>query len=1012
MKKIFLPLFIAVSMVGLHGADVPWVHDTFANGDFKLAQGTQLADVYYAPEDAKAVQIAANLFAEDVERVTGHKPLVKTDATKLTGQAVIAGTFGKSSLIDKLVADGKLDAKPITGQWESFIITTVANPLPGVSSALVIVGSDRRGTAYGVFEVSKGIGVSPWYWWADVTPEHHDDLFVAAGLKKFGPPSVKFRGIFINDEDWGLNPWASKTFEPDASGSAPKFAPLVHPPASAAEAAAEAKIASIGPKTYAKVFELLLRLKANTLWPAMHEVSTPFNLVPGNAQTADDYGIVMGASHAEPMLRDNVNEWPHDDQPAYNFVSNPEGVTKYWEERLQTNGKFESIYTIGMRGIHDSAIQLPRGADPVAALESIFSVQRGLLAKYVNPDPAQVPQIFCPYKEVLAQFLGNLHVPPDVTVVFPDDNFGYLRYLPTPEQVAARPGGFGIYYHISYLGSPYSYVWLNTTPPALIWEEMSKAYDHGIRNLWILNVGDIKPGEIGMDFFMQMAWDEKKWNIGNLNDYLKSFAAEQFGAEQAPKIALLLEEYFHFNYQRKPEHLQWNIRGEPAGPSTLANNDYGDEVSSRLTVLSGLRALAEQVSKSLEPRQRDGFFELVQYPLEASALANERVFAGEQAEFDLTRGMAAAVPLKASIATAENQLTVDTARYNDEIMNGKWKNIMPNDAMQRDRSYRTAAWKAPTILDTFQPAATAGFGVLVEGQADPMTKDAPAALPLFDPFVAKEHFLTVYDTGMAHTEWSAMSGADWIKLDTHPRFAANGNGPHLERIWVSIDWAKVPKGADVSGNIVVTDGKNTYTVKVPVYNPAEVRPEQLKGWFVESNGVVSMEAQNFSKKSDKSGAAWHAVPGLGRTGDAVGVFPTTAPSVEADKAVTDAPALEYDFYMFSKGDVTIHYNLIPTQPIKYGQGLRFAVSVDDGPVTPVVIKSGTAGEVASSPAWQHAVLDNTTSTTTQHTLAAAGAHKLKIYMTDPGVLLEKIVVDAGGLRPSYLGPPETRVVAK
>jgi hypothetical protein len=293
-----------------------------------------------------------------------------------------------------------------------------------------------------------------------------------------------------------------------------------------------------------------------------------------------------------------------------------------------------------------------------------------------------------------------------------------------------------------------------------------------------------------------------------------------------------------------------------------------------------------------------------------------------------------------------------------------------------------------------------------------VAKDGVAALPLFDPFVAKEHFFTIYDTGAAHAAWSAKPGADWIGLDAHSRFASGSSGPHLERVWVKIDWDKVPKGTDVSGNIVVTDGQDTYTVKVPVYNPAEVHPEQLKGWFVESDGVVSMEAQNFSTKTDKSGAAWQVIPGLGRTGSAVGVFPTTAPSVEADKAAADAPALEYDFYMFSKGEVTIHYNLIPTQPIKYGQGLRFAVAVDDGPIVPVVIKAGTAGEVGVSPAWQHAVLDNTTSTTTQHTLAAAGAHKLKIYMTDPGVLLEKIVVDAGGLRPSYLGPPETRVVAK
>jgi len=889
----------------------------------------------------------------------------------------------------------------------------VANPMPGVDSALVICGSDRRGTAFGVFEVSQAIGVSPWYWWADVAPAHRGSLYVTAGTHRYGPPSVKYRGIFINDEDWGFNLWASKTFDPEANASGQKFAPLVNPPGNSQEISAESKINSIGPKAYAKVFELLLRLKANTLWPAMHEVSTPFNFVPGNAQMADDYGIVMGSSHAEPMLRDNVNEWPHDDQPAYNFATNPDGVTKYWEERVASNSKFESMYTIGMRGIHDSAIQLPRGTDPVPILEQIFSVQRGLLAKYVNPDPSKVPQIFCPYKEVLAQFLGKLQVPPDVTVVFPDDNFGYIRYFPTPAQIAARPGGFGVYYHISYLGSPYSYVWLNTTPPALIWEEMSKAYEHDMKNLWILNVGDIKPGEIGIDFFMQMAWDINKWNAQTLPDYLTSFAAQQFGPPHAKEIAGIMSEYYRLGYQRKPEHLRWSIGGEPAQPSDLTPTDYGDEVSSRLADYEKLDASATAVANSfVNSPQRDAYYELVQYPVEASALANERMFDGERASFYLSRGATGFASLGESITNAQNRLSADTVRYNDDLANGKWKLIMPNDVMQKDRSYRVPAWNPPAILSSFQAAATPGIGVLVEGNAQPLAANGSGDLPLFEPYTSAGHFFTIYDTGASHVAWSAKPGADWITLQPDATFAPKpGNGPALERFWVAIDWAKAPKGADVTGNIVISDGQNTNTVKVTVYNPAEVRPDQLSRFFVESNGVVSIEAAH-GDRVERPGASWQVIQGLGRTGNAIGVFPTTAPSVDIAKVTTDAPALMYNFYLFRAGDVTIHYNLIPTQPVQYGQGLRFAVSVDDALPQLVTIKAGTGSEVGSSATWSHNVLDNTTSTTTQATLAQAGAHTLKIYMVDPGVLLEKIVVDNGGLRPSYLGPPETRVVSE
>ena len=434
---------------------------------------------------------------------------------------MLIGTLGQSPLIDRLVTDGRLEARQIRGKWESFLITTV-------DGSLVIAGSDRRGTAYGVFELSQAIGVSPWYWWADVAPAHRDNLFLPAGTREFGPPSVQYRGIFLNDEDWGLQPWAAKTFEPE--------------------------VGNLGPKTYAKICELLLRLKANTLWPAMHDVSTAFNELPENKLVADRYGIVMGSSHCEPLLRNNVGEWPKDNPAAYNFLTNPQGVTQYWAERLQTNGKYENFYTIGMRGIHDGPMQGPRGeAQIVDTLNRIFTVQRGLLAKYVDPDPTQVPQIFCAYKEVLSYYRGSLRVPPDVTVVFPDDNFGYMRYFPTSEEIAARPGGFGAYYHISYLGYPLSYVWLNTTPPALIWEEMSKAYDHGLQKFWMLNVGDLKPGEIGIDFFLQMAWDINRWNLKTLPDYLKSFAADQFGSAPANGIAAVLADYYRLGFQRKPE---------------------------------------------------------------------------------------------------------------------------------------------------------------------------------------------------------------------------------------------------------------------------------------------------------------------------------------------------------------------------------------------------------------------------------------------------------------------------
>jgi hypothetical protein len=1003
--KIFTTALIwgVLAATTAQGADASWVHDAYQSGDFKLAQGTQLAPVYVAPEDFECVRLAGNLFAEDIERVTGHKPTVITDATKLNEPTVIVGTLGQSPLIDQLAAAGKFDAKQIQGQWESYLITTVANPLPGVSSALVIAGSDRRGTAYGVFEVSRAIGVSPWYWWADATPDHQDNLYIAAGTQKFGPPSVKYRGIFINDEDWGMIPWASKTLDKDTG--------------------------NIGPKTYAKICELLLRLKANTLWPAMHAVSTAFNLIPENKEVADRYGIVMGSSHCEPMLRNNVGEWPKDNTAGFNFITNPEGVTKYWEERMQTNGKYENVYTLGIRGIHDDPMMGAKGAaEVVPALEKIFGVQRDLIAKYVNPDVTKVPQIFCPYKEVLAYFLANLQVPPDVTVVFPDDNFGYIRYLPTPEQIAARPGGFGVYYHSEYLGAPMSYAWLDTTPPALMWEELSKAYDHDVQKFWMLNVGGLKPREVAIDFFMQMAWDEKKWNLKTLPDYLKSWATEQFGPDHAQEIADLMSQYYRLGYQRKPEHLQWNLRGEPARPSDLAYNDYGDEGQKRYAAYNDIREGAVRIGNLLPASKQAAFYELVSYPIQASALANESFIASESAGNALTDGNAPGAQKWAALFDQyTGKIETATAYYNQDLAAGKWLSFMPDDVLQKDRSYRDAALHLPAGIDQAQPSATPGIGVVVEGNATPMQPGVAAALPLFEPFLKNQfpfftqHTISIFNTGSTPAEWTVKATEPWIRIGLRPQFPTKPMNSSLpqpiqqsedEDALVDIDWAKAPHGADVSGNIVISDGKSTFTVKVPVYNPASPTAAQLAGQFVELNGVVSMEAEHFTSKTDKPGAAWQVIPGLGRTGDAVGVFPTTAPSVELDQVATDAPALAYKFYLFRPGGVTIHYNLIPTQPIKYGTPLRFAVAVDDGPPQLVAITAGTGGDVGSARAWQENVLNNTTTATTQQTLAAAGEHTLKIYMVDPGVLLEKIVIDNGGLRPSYLGPPETLVAGK
>jgi hypothetical protein len=951
--------------------DQNWVHDRYLKGDFVLVQGVRSADVLVAPDDFKVVRIAARDFADDVERVTGTKPRLTNQPAPASQYSVIIGTLGKSPLIDSLVSAGKLSVEQLRGKWESFVVVTVPNPLPNIAMGLVIAGSDRRGTAYGVFELSQAIGVSPWYWWADVPPARRSNLFVTAGTKRAGPPSVQYRGIFLNDEDWGLQPWAARTFDP--------------------------QLGDIGPKTYARIFELLLRLKANTVWPAMHSCTKAFNLYPENKVVADDYAIVMGSSHAEPMLRNNVTEWT--DKPEnYDYTRNADGVRKYWDERVAQNGKYENIYTLGMRGIHDSAIVGPKTQpERIKVLEQIFADQRAMLARHVNADATEVPQIFVPYKEVLADYRAGLKVPDDVTIVWPDDNHGYLRYFPTAKELK-RKGGFGVYYHASYLGAPFSYIWLDSTPPALIWEEMSKAFDRGVRKFWMLNVGDLKPAEISIDLFMQMGWDISRWRRDNVSQFLENWAASQFGGQHAREIAAVMEQYYRLGFARKPEFLQWNLVNEKPRPSDLTPFDYGDEVQRRLGSYDALMRDADRLYENISPAQKDALFELVVYPVRAAALANRRYFSFEKAAEYLAQGRASAIEWAERGRQADLRMNLETDYYNQKLAGGKWRHMM---AIEMPAgvwpSFRITTPQAPPGLAGLEVPAAAGLGVAIEGRLEPLKpEEKDAALPVLSVFSRETRFIDVFNTGRAAAHWSAKVSQPWIKLSQ-----AAGDLKDDIRISVSIDWARAPRGENSSGVVEIQGAGVSRMVTVPIFNPNKPRPEELRG-FVETNGIVSIEAEHFTRRTERKGSSWQIIPGLGRTGDAIAMFPTTADSFEPG----GAPFVDYEFYLFTPGTVKTSVYLVPTHPVLSGRGLRYAIGFDGQP--PQLVAVGADLQVPSR-AWSLNVLNSSTMGVSTHEIKSAGQHVLRIYAVDPGVVLDKIVLDVGGLKPSYLGPIETMI---
>lgn len=640
MRALLLALLCALASAAHAGLAV----------DVKATLGSVPLDgaVIVAAPDADPLEaFVASDLANDLKRLglsVGSKGSVQ----------IWVGTVGRHAAID---AAG-LDLSKLKGCWECFQIALLRNPAPGVKAALVIAGADPRGTAYGVYTLSQALGVSPWHWWADVAPLKRGPLHLSLDAPLHDGPAVKYRGLFINDEDWGLFPWAARTFEPEAG--------------------------TLGPRTYEQVFRLLLRLKANTLWPAMHQVSGAFNADPRNARLAQRYGIVMGSSHAEPLLRNNVAEWsaPHE---QYNYATHPEQVRDYWAERLKTNGRFDNLYTLGMRGIHDSGMQGGGTvAEKQALLNRLLADQRELLARHVG-DPRQLPQVFVPYKEVLP-LLPGLALPDDVTLVWPDDNFGYIRQFPDAAQ-AQRSGGSGVYYHLSYLGAPLSYLWLSTTPPALVAEEMGRAFDAGAQRLWMANAGDIKPHEVNLSHWFDLAWNPAAVRAQGQGGYLRDLAARLFGVTE---IADIWDGYYRLNFERRPEHLQFHLPGERARRSGLAPAVIDERLHRFARLLLALDAVRPRIASA----QQGGFFQLVEYPLRASALANERFFALERYAATMERDPAGARRFAAHAVRADQRLKALTGRYNS----GRWAGMLaeePADGLWT--SYRQQAPLLPAV---------------------------------------------------------------------------------------------------------------------------------------------------------------------------------------------------------------------------------------------------------------------------------------------------------------------------
>lgn len=943
--------------------------------------GKKKAVVYYDEADDEVVRTSARLLSSDICLVTGDSLSVEPLAAKMASHSVIVGTLGKNEVIDRLVKTGKLDVSQLAGKWESYLVQVVKNPAPGVSKALLVVGSDRRGTAYGIFSVSEAIGVSPWYWWADAPVAKRKELNLKVDRYISPEPSVRYRGIFINDEDWGLFRWARDTFETDRK--------------------------NIGPKTYAKVCELLLRLKANYLCPAMHGCSTAFNAIDENKEVADRYGIVMGSVHCEPLLFNNASEWDKKTMGEWNYTTNKEGINSVLKARVQNNADYENVYTLALRGLHDAAMAGSSDMkERVKQLEKALNDQRQILVDVLGKPAHEIPQAFTPYKEVLDVYTAGLTLPDDVTIIWPDDNYGYMKRLSSPRE-QKRSGRSGVYYHVSYLGKPHDYLWMGTTSPSLMFEELRKAYDATADRVWLLNVGDIKACEFSMDLFLSMAYDIDAFNYDKVATYQAKWLSGMFGEQYYDEFVDITQSFYHLAFARKPELMGWgyqwatNKHGRERNTDTDFSFANYREADRRLAEYDRIGKAVQNLLDKMPEEHKPGFYQTLYYPVRGCEFQNKMVLYGQKNRWYAMQGRAAANPLGIETKACYDSLQMITKSYNS-LLGGKWHNIMTTK-----QGFAAAYFEMPKLRTVDLPDG-ASLGIWAEQEDVLKGASALHQLPAFNTYLRKSSFFDIYNKGRNKLNWTLKLSDAWILVDK-----TQGSTLTEDRVEVAVDWNKVPSGERVSGVIEVLAGGEKERIHVSVFNPSSPSLAEMDSLYVEHNGYVSIGAADFHRKVENDDIQIRIIPNMGFEDTAIQLGDPMAPMQRTGNSTV--PRTEYDFYTFHQGSVDVYTYVLPTFTLSNDLDYagheatnvetRYGVCIDDGPV---MNPSSSSFEYAQI--WYESVLKNCRINKTTLHVNEPGKHTVKILCGDAGLVIQKVVLDFGGLKRSYMGPEPTRSV--
>lgn len=910
--------------------------------------------VLYSENDDKVVATAAGLFASDVSAVTGEECHSITVPSK--GNLLIVGT-SSSPYVAELAGN---ELKDLEGRWESYSMKVVRNPYPGVGQALVIAGSDPRGAAYGLMDLSRQIGVNPWYWWCDIPVRRQSKLCVSISEGPSKEPSVKYRGVFINDEDWGLRQWASKK---DPTGD-------------------------IGPSTYARVCELLLRLKANHLLPAMHKCTSPFYSFAENPAVAARYGIVVGTSHCEPLLFNNATEWDVVRDGEWNYEENREGVLNALDARVSLACDYENIYTVGMRGIHDHPMDADGEKKKVEITENVIRDQRSILEKHLGRPAETIPQAFTPYKEVLTTYDYGMKLPDDVTIVWPDDNFGHMKRVSSPLE-QQRSGRSGVYYHVSFLGLPDAHLWFSTTSTTLMYSELLKAYRATADRIWILNCGDIKCCEMQTDFFLRLAFDVDAYDFEKAasfpGDFLCEIAGEEFRADIEASMGVALR----LAASRRPDQMSWqwvSTLKSPAYVPRQADTDFSfenyGEAGRRLTDYSEAEAATDRVMAAVPEDCRAAMFELLEFPVKSAAAINRSYLGAQQYRLWQRQGRAAAVAVRDATERARKEVFALQDRYWN-ILDGKWDRIVRFQSLGHLKD-KNQFPPLPALSKTPCVGVSAHLGE-------------------FSSLTRRNGLIEVYAKSSVPAEWTAEASDSWIKLSS-----VGGMTAGTDSVVVSVDWDNVPPGKKLSGYVCVRGGDCQEYVPVKAFKPSE---EVVPGTYVEDDGIVSIPAAGYSRIANCGDMPVRVLSGIGIEGSALMLG--DADGSLHDYRIDAAPHAEYDFWCSDAGSVDVYVYLVPQfqmyRDIDFkiyngsNTGIRYGVMIDN--LSPRMEPEMNIVEFGEN--HKISILHECFINKGSLCIDKPGMHTLKLLCGNEGVLFQKIVIDFGGLKRSWNGPETT-----